>query len=508
MESNLLYFYCRKSTFLLLFFLMVCGRSFACGNQVLNFNGVSNYVDLGTSLGNGIRSIEFWFRPEEAIDSSVSAPGISFIIRNDASEYHEYGIYIRGTNWTGYGGIGRLCFFVRYSGVFHEIMSDQNSWNAGSWYHVAGVLDNVTGMKLYVNGILQTMADPGGIQPTDVGPTITALGKWGDYNNRFFNGQMDELRIWDRSISQSEIQLKMCKRLNPPDEVGLKAYYNFEEGSGGVVTEQTINAFDGVPYGNVWLVDDYCSSPNLQVSTSSTPANCGGNDGMVTVDSVTGTLPYTYSWSTGASTPTVTNLTSATYTLIVHDANNCVDTEFVNVGGAPLLAVNISDDTTVARGGNAELFVSGGTGYNWYPPDGLSCTTCFNPVATPLETTTYCAYVVDSNGCSAKACVTVYVEGCGTNKNMEVPNAFTPNNDGNNDALCLSGWDECVSDFKISIYDRWGELVFESSDAHFCWDGLYEDQQLDSGVFVYFITATLYQGHRSFVKKGNISLIR
>ena len=94
----------------------------------------------------------------------------------------------------------------------------------------------------------------------------------------------------------------------------------------------------------------------------------------------------------------------------------------------------------------------------------------------------------------------------GTN-DLKVPNAFSPNGDGHNDQICLQGWNGCVTDFKIVIYDRWGEKVFESDDPAFCWTGIYKTKMLDPAVFVYYITANL-PSNEKITKKGNISLIR
>jgi gliding motility-associated-like protein len=96
-------------------------------------------------------------------------------------------------------------------------------------------------------------------------------------------------------------------------------------------------------------------------------------------------------------------------------------------------------------------------------------------------------------------------EGCG---DYTVPNAFSPNNDGHNDSFILHGWaNNCVSDFTIVIYDRWGEKVFESEDPTYSWDGSFKGKTLDAAVFVYYIKAKTSSGTK-INKKGNISLIR
>lgn len=88
-----------------------------------------------------------------------------------------------------------------------------------------------------------------------------------------------------------------------------------------------------------------------------------------------------------------------------------------------------------------------------------------------------------------------------------MPNAFTPNGDGDNDAFCLKGWKHCNQTFKIMIFDRWGEKVFESDDPDFCWNGYYNDKLLSADVYIYHLTST-FVGDKQINRKGNITLIR
>ena len=129
-------------------------------------------------------------------------------------------------------------------------------------------------------------------------------------------------------------------------------------------------------------------------------------------------------------------------------------------------------------------------------------------IVSPTATTDYCVTVTDTNGCADTACVRISVENpCPGTNDLQVPNAYSPNADGHNDKICLQGWSDCVSDFKIVIYDRWGEKIFEAEDPAFCWDGIFKGKMLDPGVYVYYITANLPNAEK-VAKKGNISLIR
>jgi gliding motility-associated-like protein len=86
-----------------------------------------------------------------------------------------------------------------------------------------------------------------------------------------------------------------------------------------------------------------------------------------------------------------------------------------------------------------------------------------------------------------------------------VPNAFTPNGDGNNDILYAYG--DIIDELYFAVYDRWGEIMFESTDITKGWDGTYHGSVLDPAVFVYYIKA-ICRDKETFIKKGNVTLIR
>ena len=89
-----------------------------------------------------------------------------------------------------------------------------------------------------------------------------------------------------------------------------------------------------------------------------------------------------------------------------------------------------------------------------------------------------------------------------------MPNLFSPNGDGINDVLHIYGWSVDEVDFRI--FDRWGELIFQSSDPNLStwgWDGTYRGVELNSAVFVYTVEVTYMDG-REQVQHGNITLIR
>ncbi|MBI4947450.1 MAG: gliding motility-associated C-terminal domain-containing protein [Bacteroidetes bacterium] len=246
---------------------------------------------------------------------------------------------------------------------------------------------------------------------------------------------------------------------------------------------------------------------SLFLTTITNPDICQKSVGTATVVVGGGVAPYTYSWSplsAGQTTAVASNLSGGTYTITVTDVNGCSQTQIVSVTQTPGITASASASFyTIAIGDSTTLTGSGGVTYQWSPSTGLSDPAISNPVATPLQTTIYCVTVADANGCSGSDCITINVDvPCGT---LFIPNAFSPNNDSQNDMHCVMGG--CIRIFHIKIYDRWGEKVFESYDQKLCWDGVYQGKLLDAAVFVYDMKATLTIGEK-INKKGNISLMR
>jgi gliding motility-associated-like protein len=86
-----------------------------------------------------------------------------------------------------------------------------------------------------------------------------------------------------------------------------------------------------------------------------------------------------------------------------------------------------------------------------------------------------------------------------------VPQAFSPNGDDQNDKLYIRG---LVSDLKyFRVFDRWGNMVFQTTDASVGWDGIYKGKKMNPAVFVYSAEAVCTNGVKVF-KRGNVTLIR
>jgi gliding motility-associated-like protein len=126
-----------------------------------------------------------------------------------------------------------------------------------------------------------------------------------------------------------------------------------------------------------------------------------------------------------------------------------------------------------------------------------------DPVFTAWETTTFTLTITSEDGCSASDTVTVFVR---PQEVLDLPNAFSPNGDGVNDVFELL--DNDIADLAFfRIWNRWGELVFETTDLDAGWDGTYKGQPQETGTYVYAVRATGLLG-QEFVGQGSFTLVR
>jgi gliding motility-associated-like protein len=232
----------------------------------------------------------------------------------------------------------------------------------------------------------------------------------------------------------------------------------------------------------------------------------------------TGADVYTWSPSAGLNdaniaNPIATPDTTTMYIVIGHDYKNCfADTAYVPVTVYPIPVFQIQQhDFTIPVGNSVTLNTTGSPDivrWNWYPPTHLSCSNCPEPVATPIENSTYKAIVSNLGGCTAEDQVTINVF-C-NNGNVFIPNTFSPNNDGSNDVFYPRG--KGVSVRSMQIFNRWGVVVYQKTnfavnDPQAGWDGTYNGRKLDADVFVYRIDVVCETG-QVFSSKGDITLIR
>jgi hypothetical protein len=208
------------------------------------------------------------------------------------------------------------------------------------------------------------------------------------------------------------------------------------------------------------------------------------------------------------------------YIVAVSSAICPADTAAVTVTVNQLPVIQVSPESiTIEEGTSTQLNASGASTYFWTPAEGLSCTNCSNPEANPLETTTYIVIGTDEMGCSDSTTVAVTVT---KYKNIVyLPNVFSPIN-VNGDNQTLQAFGSNIAGLSLVIFDRWGEKVYEStnateaarSDGKCCaygdgWDGTWKNTgaKINVAAFGYILKGKFLDGEE-FEKHGNITLIK
>lgn len=234
--------------------------------------------------------------------------------------------------------------------------------------------------------------------------------------------------------------------------------------------------------------------------------------------SLNGSGGVTYAWTPATwldnaqlAAPTVEDpVSTITYHLSVTGADGCtsLNPAAVTVAVSPPAEIFAGDDTTVAIGEPLQLQAvdvnnTGFTGYSWTPADGLNNPAIANPVAVLQNDETYTVTAWSDAGCEATGFVKVKVY---AGPAIYVPNAFTPNGDGHNDIL--RAIPVGIAQFRFfRIYNRYGQLVFSTSDAAKGWDGYLVGQLQGPATFVWAAEGVDYQG-KVLARKGTVVLVR
>ena len=252
-------------------------------------------------------------------------------------------------------------------------------------------------------------------------------------------------------------------------------------------------------------------------SISSNQTICEGGAASL---SATGGFAYSWSPSSGLNNSTIANPTaspasSTAYTVAISTVNPMGDTCIVSLSTNitvidpalfPISAV--ADNDSIFLGSSTIIHAITDTTLTilWSPATGLSNPNSFNTTASPTTTTTYTLTVIDSSGCPKTATVTIYVLSMQCDPaDVYVPNTFTPNGDGQNDILFVRG--NMITEMYFAVYNRWGEMVFETTNQNVGWDGIYKGMKADPAVFAWYLRATCYNGNE-LKKQGNTTLIR
>jgi gliding motility-associated-like protein len=251
----------------------------------------------------------------------------------------------------------------------------------------------------------------------------------------------------------------------------------------------------------------FCAdSASITVTVDPLPVLVVGNDtiscsGQPVVISANADAPLV--WETSQTTNSISVNPSGTSYYTVTATNACgsvSDSVMVTLGTNP--TVDAGADQIISFGQTAQLQASGALTYTWSPASSLNCSDCSSPTAAPGTTTTYTVIGTDANGCQGTDQVTVEIETGGV---AWVPNAFSPDGNGTNESIGVMG--KNIENVLFRVFNRWGELVFESTTPGDAWDGTYKGELQSRATFVYSATGNFTDG-KSFELNGNFTLMR
>ncbi|MCF8327035.1 MAG: gliding motility-associated C-terminal domain-containing protein [Bacteroidales bacterium] len=209
-----------------------------------------------------------------------------------------------------------------------------------------------------------------------------------------------------------------------------------------------------------------------------------------------------YEWNTGdkVSSITVSPDTTKNYYVTVTDKHSCQnqDTATVTVFPLPDITAEVAD-SIICLGEETELYASGAESYDW-----SNGATGDNITIMPMSTKEYTVTGTDTNGCQNTASVVAKTEDCST---FFIPNAFSPNGDGINDVFKPKGDMSAVKEYEFKIFDRYGNIIFQTEDVNEGWDGRIDGELAPNDSYAYLIYYKSVWG-KEFTKKGTVIILR
>jgi len=240
-------------------------------------------------------------------------------------------------------------------------------------------------------------------------------------------------------------------------------------------------------------------------------AYCGKLNGNVKVNSVLGGFsPFQYSLDGGlyVSSVNFTSIQPGNHTLSVKDAFGCIQSNSFIVQFEPIADVKLfPGDTTICYDETINLFLRGDinriNNIVWNIPAQGSSTSIKATDEKRIIVT-----ITDGNNCIVKDTSIISVKACSPPERcIVIPTAFTPNNDGKNETLGPLTNGCRIQKINFTIYNRWGQMIFETNDLNKKWNGVYNGIPQSSGVFVFYCNY-ITEDNVSRSQKGTFMLLR
>lgn len=285
----------------------------------LNFSAASvNFTTDNNLAPDSAITVEAWIKASSWAANNFEG---SIVCKHSWSQ-GEQGYVLRA------GNNGQLNFSVcgkNASGVsisWVGATSPSASMMVNTWYHVAGTYDGDS-VRVFINGVQRgaTSLPDGMIRGLAYPIRIGRLSDQSQTQTRYFTGQIDEVRIWERALTASEILTRYNTHLDPALETGLVGYWRFNNGTGVTVTDQTANGNNGTTSGATW-------NTNVPFNQTAVTPIIFPNGFLLTC-----LQPYvSYQWYlnnnpiSGAIGQSWTAVANGAYTVMVTDSAGCTAT--------------------------------------------------------------------------------------------------------------------------------------------------------------------------------------
>lgn len=205
-----------------------------------------------------------------------------------------------------------------------------------------------------------------------------------------------------------------------------------------------------------------------------------------------------YTWSDNSEEQILSISQEGEYWVSVLDSNNCLSSDTMALFKYDVTTVKLEADTQICAG--EHLLLNASKCYNSY-------TWSDNSVEQTLlinQEGEYWVSVLDSNKCLSSDTINILAASSGCEFDIFIPNVFSPNGDGLNDYFKISG--DRPNHMNLLIFNRWGNIVFKTTDKDEYWDGKYKGVKVSSGVYYYMLSVDFHTD-TPIKKKGNISVL-
>ncbi len=260
------------------------------------------------------------------------------------------------------------------------------------------------------------------------------------------------------------------------------------------------------------------SEPAIPLSgiISKIDADCLDTNGSASITASGGTSPYSYFWTpSGSSAATISNLSGGLYSVTLTDQNGCSFDTSITIETTNSISVNfsLSDkllswlEPTVTVLANSDSQI---VNWDWTSDGAISILSQNESAVITYPIGTAATYIINllvtsDNGCQGSISLPIIIE---PEILIYIPNTFTPDNNELNQTfdIFISGID--LVSYNLKIFNRWGEIIWESFDVNTSWDGTYNGLLVPFGTYNWQLTYREVSGGENIVKTGSVNVVK